>query len=100
MAIYGQMTSRPGVGEGEEEEEEGGETRDKLKQVTVEATKDLEEVLSHLSESIDDLTTDRGPAHSATPPSTAEPSHLTLADSPTNFRGPTNQQSPRDHTIV
>ena len=104
MAIYGQMTSRPAADE-EREEEEGEEVKDKLKQVTAEATKDLEEVLSHLSESIDDLTSGKSPSLSATPTQTeqphppTEPPHFTLANSPTNRRGP-EISPPRDPTIV
>ena len=92
------MTSRTVAGE-EDGEDEEGETRDKLKQVTDEATKDLEEVLSQLSVSIEDLTSDRGSASTATPTQPHPPPHFTLADSPTNHRGP-EISPPRDPTIV
>ena len=98
MAIYSQITSRT-VAQEEDGEDEEGETRDKLKQVTDEATKDLEEVLSQLSVSIEDLTSDRGSASPATPTQPHPPPHFTLADSPTNHRGP-EISPPRDPTIV
>jgi regulator of protease activity HflC (stomatin/prohibitin superfamily) len=100
MAIYSQMTSRTVAGE-EDQEEEEGETRDQLKQVTAEATRDLEEVLSQLSVGIDDLTAERGSASPAPPTQPHPPTnpHFTLADSPTNRRGP-EISPPRDPTIV
>lgn len=90
MAIYGQMTGRSRTAEEGGEEGEGEVTPDKLHEVTAEATKDLEHVLSHLSESINDLTLQRPPAPSATP-QTSDPPHFTIADSPTDRRGPENK---------
>ena len=92
MAIYGQMTSKSAGGAGDEGGEEGEMTTDKLRQATAEASKDLEEVLSHLSESIDDLTSSK-PSSSGGPPQSQsphppEPPHFTLASSPTDRRGP------------
>ena len=99
MAIYGQMTSRPSreEGEGEEGEEEEGDIDESVRQVTAEATKDLENVLSHLSDTIGDLTSNK-PLPSAPP--TSRPPHLTLASSPTNPRGGPDISPPRDSTIV
>ena len=100
MAIYSQMTSKSPLSprEGEGEGEEVG--ADKLRQVTAEASKDLETVLSQLSESIDDLTTDKpAPAASATPPHPSELPHFTLASSPTQRRGE-DSTSPRDPSIL
>ena len=96
MAIYGQMTSKsplsPPAGEGEEVE------ADKLRQVTAEASKDLEAALGQLSESIDDLTTDK-PLPTATPPRPSEPPHFTLASSPTHRKGE-DSTPPRDPPLV
>ena len=86
MAIYSRMTGRSHPAEGEGEGE-GEVTSDKLHQVTAEATKDLEDVLSHLSESIDDLTTQK-PRATPTTPRPSEPPHYTIAESPTDSRGP------------
>lgn len=93
MAIYGQMTSQqstPADGEGEGEEV----TSDKLHEVTAEATKDLEDVLSHLSESIDDLTGD-APVGSREAPRPSDPPHFTLATSSTHRR-PQDSEPPRN----
>ena len=85
MAIYSQMTSKSPLSPQEREgEEEGG--ADKLRQVTAEASKDLEAALSQLSESIDDLTTDQPPP-TAIPTRPSEPPHFTLASSPTHRKG-------------
>ena len=99
MAIYGQMTSRPSREEGEGEEEEG-DIHESVRQVTAEATKDLENVLSHLSDTIGDLTSNK-PLPSAPPTSRpSEPPHLTLGSSPTNPRGGPDISPPRDTTIA
>ena len=82
MAIYGQMTRKNPA----PEEEDADVTPDKLDQVTAEASSDLEQVLSHLSESIDDLTSNK--PHPSPPVSRpSEPPHFTLASSPTDRRG-------------
>lgn len=87
------MTSQPSTSaDGGEEGEEV--TSDKLNQVTAEATKDLEEVLSHLSESIDELTGD-APVESREAPRSSEPPHFTLASSPTHRR-PQDTDPPRN----
>lgn len=91
MAIYGQMTSQPSTSADGEEEEV---TRDKLHEVTAEATRDLEDVLSHLSESIDELTGD-APVGSREAPRPSDPPHFTLATSPTHRR-PQDSEPPRN----
>lgn len=94
------MTSQPSSSAGGEE---GGEeeevTSDKLHQVTAEATKDLEEVLSHLSESIDELTGDT-PVRSKETPSPRDPPHFTLASSPTHRRPQDTEPPSRDPPVM
>ena len=92
MAIYGQMTSRTKATE--EEEEEEGEVKDKLREVTTEASKDLEQVLSELSVSIDNIEVSTPPQ-----PRPTEAPHLTLGSSSTNRRAP-ETSPPGDTTIV
>ena len=102
MAIYGQMTSQPLAGEGEEEEgEDEGEVEleDKLKDITAEATRDLDNVLSQLTDGIRDLGSDRTTGHEQ--PRPADPPHFTLASSPTHRRATTEPSAPpTDTTIV
>lgn len=94
MAIYGQMTSQPSTSGGEGDGEGEEVTSDKLHEVTTEATKDLEEVLSHLSESIDELTGD-APVGSKETPQPSDLPHFTLASSPTHRR-PQDSETPRN----
>lgn len=105
MAIYGHMTSKT-VSPSDDEDGEVV-TSDTLREVTAEASRDLEHVLSHLSESIDDLTTDKSTASHTTAPaaqsqphsSQEPPPHFTLARSPTDRRGPDIVPPSKDPTI-